>query len=327
MTAARKRRTGRPGMRLPRGKRRALLKRKWRLRRNVRAAGKSGQTPEQSVPAQAADNGGYDKGYADGLYDGGERCIDAHHPADLIFPDLTVESAVAAGLAALRPAGLPLLSPAQVAVELEASLRERRPYAFVRLGDGELLTLGQEVVLPIDEVRKAGAFLPYSGVHVLDAWARDTVANSLRAASLVGVPLSRKVYFQPLLFKALQAHGIDCRSLHMTTSTMNYNLYESGLLWPLLEGRRVLVVGNVAVQLAETLAQRGIVIAGAVTPVNGIRDIWRVLAVAVTHDFDLALVAAGIAAIPICVHLAADHGKVAIDFGHLANIVAGVPRV
>ena len=114
--------------------------------------------------------------------------------------------------------------------EMELAVNEKRPYAFIRLGDGELLTLAQEKVLTIEEVARDGPFLPYAGVNVPDLQARDELASCIRVATLIGVPLSRHPRFQPLLFAVLRAHGIDIHHLRLTTSTMNYTLYELGSL-------------------------------------------------------------------------------------------------
>ena len=47
----------------------------------------------------------------------------------------------------------------------------------------------------------------------------------------------------------------------------------------------------------------------------------RVVEEAGARAFDIALVAAGIPSVVICQRLAADYGKVAFDFGHLADAI------
>ncbi|MFC4304594.1 GT-D fold domain-containing glycosyltransferase [Cohnella boryungensis] len=268
----------------------------------------------------------YEQGYQDGLNDSGERILADQLPADMIIPDISLHEAVAAGVELLRKRGVPLLDSNSVYEELETALREKRPYAFVRLGDGELLTLAQDNVLTIPEIKRAGPFLPYAGITVPNLEARDELASCLKVATLVGVPMSRHPHFQPLLFAVLRAHGIDYRTLRYTTSTMNYLLEEQGLLLRLLSGRNIVIIGDVAAQLKQTLEAKGLTITGIVTPVNGYDDVTRVLSEAMQHDFDIALVAAGIAAIPIAVHLAGMSGKVTFDFGHLADRMAGLAR-
>ena len=292
----------------------ALQKRKKRvLRRRVRRVRHSAETAA------------YQRGYADGVTNGAEELLERLMPPDVLIPDLTPETALRAGIAALRSSGYPLLMPQAVFHELDAALREKRPFSFIRLGDGELLTLAQERVLPWDLIRTVGTFLPMAGVTVPDLAARDALLFALRNASLVGVPVSRKPFFQPLFVQIVRTYGIPLESLRLTTSTMNYSLDDHGLMMKLMEGRSVLVIGNVAPQLAAFLRSHGVTVTGVIAPVGGVRDAERVIALAAGVPFDLALVAAGIAAVPICVRLAALTGKVAIDFGSLANRMTGVP--
>jgi hypothetical protein len=277
---------------------------------------------QHSEPVE--NRGSYEQGYKEGVIAGGEKMLTDHIPSDLMIPDITAREAIEAGVRVLSNRGIPLVDPPGVYQELETAIREKRPYAFIRLGDGELLTLAQEKVLTHEEVRRAGSFLPYAGVKIPDLAARDEIASCIRVASLIGVPMSRHPHFQPLLFAVLRAHGIDYQNLRFTTSTMNYALYELGLLMKLLSGRKTLVIGNVASQLRQVLLEKGVEVTGVVTPVKGYDDVPRVVAEAAVHDFDIALVAAGIPAIPIAVHLAGISGKVTFDFGHLANRMAGI---
>ncbi|MFB9277952.1 GT-D fold domain-containing glycosyltransferase [Cohnella cellulosilytica] len=293
-------------------------------KRKMPVAMQSRSEPPNDLPQDRRRS--YEQGFQEGLIEGGERLLQEHLPSDMIIPDITAREAIAAGIETLKERGIPLLDSAAVYEELEAALREKRSYAFIRLGDGELLTLAQEKVLSLEEVRRAGQFLPYAGVTIPNPEARDELAECIKVASLVGVPMSRHPYFQPLLFAVLRAHGIDYRELRYTTSTMNYTMAEQGLLLRLFHGRKILIVGDVAEQLRQALADKGLEVVGTVTPVNGYYDVARVVAEAMQYDYDIALVAAGIPAIPIAVHLAGMGGKVTFDFGHLADRMAGLAR-
>nr|WP_255654987.1 GT-D fold domain-containing glycosyltransferase [Cohnella sp. REN36] len=209
--------------------------------------------------------------------------------------------------------------------EIERALTGRTPYSLVRLGDGELLTLSQDTVIPAQAVHREGPFLPNAGLDVPDPAARDELAAVLSRASLIGVPLSRRPHFQPLLFAVAASIGLALERLPLTSSLVNYSLYEQGYLMRLLANRRVLVIGNEAVALAQALSAAGIEVTGAVQPVDGIGDVGRIVEEGMRHAFDLALVSAGIAAVPICVHLAERTGRVALDFGHAGNAMSGVP--
>ncbi|WP_426448795.1 GT-D fold domain-containing glycosyltransferase [Paenibacillus sp. S-38] len=262
---------------------------------------------------------GYDEGYGKGLYAGGDAIVDLTLPFDAILPEVSIVEIVEAGVEQLRSRQFLLQSTEQIAERIQGALDRREPFSLVRVGDGEVLTLAQELALPIDEVRSKGAFLGYAGVDVPDLAARDQLAASLRAATVVGIPKLRNFTYQPLAFKALQAHGIDYRQLSLTHSLVNYYLHQQGYLGGLLRGRRVLLAGNVMKPLAEVLTENGILVSAVVTPVNGVKDIPRVMEEIRGCSFDIALVSSGIAAVTIAERIASEMGLVALDFGHLAD--------
>lgn len=223
---------------------------------------------------------------------------------------------------------LPHLLPAvDVAQSMAAALRDRRPLSVVRLGDGEALTLAQEILLPIPEVRRRGEFLPYAGVHPPDLAARDRLAAAVRSADIIGLTTAEHPDYGPLLLEALAAHGIDPATRVCTDAVVNYTLHEGGHLTRLLLSLprpRVLVAGNLGQRLSVALKSAGVEVVATVTPVRGCADVDRVIKEIALHSFDIGLVPAGIAAVIICAEAAHEFGKVMLDFGHLADeIIAG----
>lgn len=264
---------------------------------------------------------GHERGYREGLYDGGEAIVDQLLPAYEIVPDLTLRTIIQSGLAANPEHRLPLITAEAVQNRILESLNSRSPLALVRLGDGELLTLAQDLVLPIEQVKAEGHFLPYAGVEIPDLEARDQLMASLRRAQLVGVPSIRKKNYQPLAFEIFRAMGLTYREMPLTNSLVNFHLYEQGRLPSLLAGRRILAVGNRAEELAAYLRARGYAVAGAVAPVQGVKDVPVVMERIHQHDFDIALISAGVAAVILAERTANELGKVAIDFGHMADVL------
>lgn len=267
----------------------------------------------------------YVKGYREGLYDGGERLLEAALPADRIVPDISVAEAIAAGIPHVLTRSLRLMGPDELCAEMASALAAGSPCSVVRLGDGELLTLAQDTLKPADEIARESPFLSYAGVDAPDGEARDTLAAAVRKATVVGVPLSRRPNYQPLLFEALRRNGVSPESLRLTSSTINYALYESGQLMRLAAGKRIAIVGNSAEALARALRAAGLDVVHTVSPVDGIADYASAVERAAAVPFDLALVSAGVAAVPICVWLAERTGKVAFDFGHMADRLGGTP--
>lgn len=242
-------------------------------------------------------------------------------PPYYVLPELTADDLIEAGFRQHALSLMPLLSPSAVSGLLMDALSLGRPFSLVRLGDGELLALAHDTVLTVEEARARGPFLSYAGIQLPDHLVRDHMAASLLAADLIGIPESRHPNYQGLLFPVLRHYGIDYRSLRLTSSTINYALNEQGYLMRVLQGRRVLIVGNKAAGLAQVLAIYGIQVSGCVGEVNGAADTNRVMnrIRELRGSFDIALVAAGIAAVILCPIIAQELGVAAVDFGHLAN--------
>ena len=271
---------------------------------------------------------GHDAGYIKGKYEGEamsewrgdiDGLIDKFIPDYEILPDFSAEQVIAAGVEHLRPHFRHLLNPDELGGLILHALEAGLPFSLVRIGDGELLTLAQEKVLSIEQVKEQGSFLGYAGVNVPDLEARDQLRDAIIRASVVGIPKLRVRNFQPLALAAFKAHGIDFASLTLTDSLINYYLYQSGYLSRILAGRRVLIAGNLAEPLANYMRSHGVNVVAAISPVEGVKDVPRVMAEIAKHDFDVALIAAGISAVLISERIATDLGRVAIDFGHLAN--------
>lgn len=333
-----------------------IRKGKLRLRRGGKRKGKAALKssraalpPDHNLGAQLAStyNQGYDAGYDDalrkhaqaspseaaaaaamasladeynkGLYNGGEGMVDELLSDTECLPDLPVRQIIEAGIAHLSPRMIRLLSAHDVFNRMMNALQEGNPLSVIRLGDGELLALAQEVALDEAQVRSQGHFLNYAGIQVPDLSARDQLAQAVRTADIVGIPKLRLPNFQPLAFTVFKVHGISYQQLQLSTSTINYALYLEGYLKRLLVGRRVLLVGNTAHGLGDVMGRNGIHVARAIAPVHGIHDIPRVMNEIAGCDFDIALVSAGIPAVIIAQRIARDLGRVALDFGHLAD--------
>lgn len=245
-------------------------------------------------------------------------------PPYTVLPEVTAQDVIAAGLNLFQGQLIHLLRPEDVYQRFVNSLSAQQPLSVVRIGDGELLALAHETVLPLEHALAMGRFLPSAGMALPDPGAREMLVSSLRKADIVGIPQSRLRTYQGLLFPVFRHYGISYRSLTLTTSTINYALHEYGLLQLLLQDKRVLIIGDTAPFLADLLVSASVAVTGVISPVNGFVDIPRVMAEAAVCSFDLALVASGIPAVVICQRIASELGKVALDFGHLADkLVSG----
>ncbi|MDK8192096.1 GT-D fold domain-containing glycosyltransferase [Paenibacillus sp. UMB7766-LJ446] len=273
------------------------------------------------APAQpaAAPESGYAEGFRDGVFAGGEALVAQHIPPDHILPAVAAADLIEAGFRQYAPTLTRLASPHEMAGQIQRALDAQRPLSVVRLGDGELLTLAADTVLPGEQVQELAPFLPYAGVPRSTPDIRAELAEAIQGADWVGVPISRAPTFQGLLFPVFRHFGIDWSRLNLTSSTINYSLHQSGLLLPVIHGRRVLLIGSQAAELGALLNGRGVHVTGIIGAVEGVADIPRVMQQTAEHSFDIALVAAGIPAVILCRRIAGELGRVAIDFGHLAD--------
>lgn len=257
--------------------------------------------------------------YREGIYSGGEALVEKWMPDGMLLPDVTCEDIIQAGLEYYRSHMLQLAGTSEIRDLLWTAIVEKRPLSLVRIGDGELLSLAYDTVMSPAEVYELGAFLPYAGVPVPDASVQMFLIDAIKGANYIGVPVSRKPAFQMLMFRIFRHYQLPIREMSLTTSTINFSLYHTGYLIPLLYGRRILLIGNKAVSTAQVLRGKGINVTGTIYPVSGFSDIDQVLTSCSKYEYDIALVAAGVPAVVICQRIASTYGKVAIDIGHVAD--------
>lgn len=216
-----------------------------------------------------------------------------------------------------------LLSPDEVMQRINYAYQNKSPLSIVRLGDGEALTLSQELILSCKEIKKR-EWLPYAGLIVPDLESRDQLAKSIKKADIVGVAMNSLPDFTPLLIKSFSAHNIDTHSLALTNACINYFLLENDRLKRFLVAHRkpkVLLIGNRASQLLPFLTREGVKVVGLLKMVRGLKDWPRVVKLTTLYKYDIALVSAGIPAVIISEKISKESKTIALDFGHAADVI------
>jgi hypothetical protein len=184
----------------------------------------------------------------------------------------------------------------------------------------DLIPLAQGTVYSNEEVQSAGGhFLPYAGVSIPDYNARTQLNKAIRRASIIGVPISRKPLFQNLFFRLARHYKWPLQRMQLTTSLINFELADTTNLYrSLLQQHQVLLIGNQMPLVKEKYENEGITnIVGAIT-IDGTKSIPEVLSQAERYEYEVVLVSAGVATAIICPKFS-KLGKVAIDFGHMAD--------
>ncbi|NEW04425.1 glycosyltransferase [Paenibacillus sp. SYP-B3998] len=265
---------------------------------------------------------------ADGLYLGGEAYVESSLPPLTVLP-IELSLIINAGLETMSDQLVPLQTPTVVKASILDSLNKGQGFSLIRLGDGELLTLAQETVLSTEEVRNAGGhFLEYAGLNLPDLQVRDALATAVMHADVIGIPSKRSATFQGLFHRIAYYYSWPLHSMRFTSSIINYQLAEVTDLYPfLLNSYRTLLLGNRMHDLNILLAEQGFSQIQGNIGVNGAASIDSVCEKTNSYNFDVTLISAGIAAPLICNRLR-EQGKIAIDFGHMADeLIRGAIRL
>jgi len=187
-----------------------------------------------------------------------------------------------------------------------------------------------------------------SGVDYPDLVARDRLCEAVRSASLIGIPVRNRPGrsrahmklvegFQTVFLELLKIMNLNPKNMKFGDSALHYLLYSSGWMnkilfpanypeicrqysFPADYKPEILLVGNRAGELAEIMKPHELRISGVISPVN-MSNIDETMARISEHSFDIALMAAGIAAKILCPATAARMNRVAIDAGHLFDLL------
>lgn len=203
-------------------------------------------------------------------------------------------------------------TPALIVDRIGHSQASGRPFSLIRLGDGELMVLAQELVYSLDWIKNNvawGGCNTYCGVRLPNLELRDRMIDSIARADMVGVFADDE--FTRQVFNAV---GIQPRSICYAFENVYLPMYKPFV--DLIRHHPPLLVGRPAEQFARFLYEKlGVVVPGIV-PINGYEEIDTCIEAMVGIGHEWSLVSAGCNATVICTTMADQWGKVAIDFGH-----------
>jgi hypothetical protein len=204
-----------------------------------------------------------------------------------------------------------LMSVPAVAEAFRKALEEKQAICSVNLGDGEIIFLAYQRVPGFEKWPSSSDIDPYFQ-YVSD--------SSIRAAMLEGVLQSHIVAMPAYLYTGnwpdaeLFLEHFAIPTQRICDSYMGRLLHSSGLLYKILEHKRVYLIGNHGLNLLPLMEKHHIELAGH-TPVNYFEDIPRVQAEIGKADFDMALLSAGMPTLILAPWIKATLNRCALDFG------------
>ncbi|MFD1677060.1 GT-D fold domain-containing glycosyltransferase [Alicyclobacillus fodiniaquatilis] len=246
------------------------------------------------------------------------------HLIDLPFDKSLADIIAESGQEQAPNAQLRTLSVNDIEQQIDTALNDGTGFSLISLGDTECGFLGvaRDVVVPyLDIPRKGYENAGYAKTKTNEDEERAQLLDAIQSASVIGLPILRHGLTQRPLLDVLAANDIALAAQQWCDSTAAYKLIASGKLAKILRrpALRILCIGNESLRLMPFLRKHGLQVIAALSPVRGVRDVERIVQKAATFHFDLALVAAGAASVPICARLAQTRQVVAIDIGKGAD--------
>lgn len=197
----------------------------------------------------------------------------------------------------------------------------KKPFALVRIGDGENFILAQEPIhtsRELIEMYNVVAGYGYSGIAIPNLKARDRLLNAVRRATVVGFLSQTDCYcWYPMTEKIFNHYGIKpSRSCY---AFINLELVTLPHFYILFRQARILLVGKPMAKLARVLIRRyrfkNIV---GLLNLRDYRDLDLVLDQMPRYNFEAAFIAAGANA-KIVATAAMDMGRIGLDLGHAVD--------
>lgn len=224
-----------------------------------------------------------------------------------------------------------MLSTKEVIEKIDRAIVHKRPFALVRVGDGENIVLAQRKVMKLKDVVKTrwGSLSRKTnrkGISLPNIEARDRLVKAIKRADVVGIPhyddeeiQAPQKYLRSLTDKCFRAHNIHPTAICHTF--VNRHMVERESFWQMLRGRRVVIISRWAKQFAKLIDQRyGDLDIKVVKKIDfdRYRDIKFTIDQMQGVKCDVVLVSAGVNAVILATELKRKQGRVALDFGKAA---------
>lgn len=196
------------------------------------------------------------------------------------------------------------------------ALRNKKGFSLIRISDGETRVLGHNIFVHMHEIPW---WLEYSGVKLPNEKARQDLINAMKKADVVALHEIEDHYvFYRLTRDVLNYFNIKPKNI--CRITIVGELVRNGYLNSLVKDRKLVLIGRRAPQAVKVFSDMGAFVTAVLIleGYDGIEDILKRLEFC---NFEIAIVSAGIPASIICPEIALRFGKLAIDFGHMMDIL------
>ncbi|BAK98399.1 hypothetical protein OBV_12010 [Oscillibacter valericigenes Sjm18-20] len=201
-------------------------------------------------------------------------------------------------------------------------VKKKVPLSLIRIGDGELSVMAQNIVLPTEFLKKSAAWNSpkYCGISLKQDFEnhysmRDKCIEAVKNADLVGVFPNEE--FTSRVFSAI---GFRPKQVFYAFGNVYFCFIQEFI--DLLISDPPLLVGKQAADFANYLEKTlGVQAAGIYTGINSPEDLEQTIDYMAHYPHDWSLVSAGVNADLIAPVMAREYGKVCIDYGHAMDVL------
>lgn len=202
------------------------------------------------------------------------------------------------------------------------SVKNKLPLSLIRIGDGELSVMSQNIVLPTEYLTKSAAWnsTDYCGVSLKQDlenhyYMRDKCIEAVKEADLVGVFANGD--FTNRVFSAI---AYKPKKTFYAFANIYFCFIKEFI--DLMISNPPLLIGKQAVDFANYLEKvLKIKVAGTYTDISSPDDIEKTIDYMRNSKHDWSLVSAGVNANIIAPIMAKEYGKVCIDYGHGMDVL------
>lgn len=209
------------------------------------------------------------------------------------------------------------LSEQELFNRIKNAIESNKGFSMLRIGDGECYVLGQDVVFPVDWIREniywfSDSF--YCGTAIPNLEARDRCLKAVKNADLLGVFTGQEV--PQAIFSA---YKIPTNNIFYAFMNIGLPMYKPFV--ELIKKYPPLIVGRPAERFSRLLSEELDIEAPYLNEVQSYEDVDSCIEKMLQIPHRWSLISAGINALIIADIMARKHDKVAIDFGHAADMV------
>lgn len=211
-----------------------------------------------------------------------------------------------------------LLDHSLVVNKIEKAVEQKSSFSLGRFGIGEISFLSWPTYPLLLENFKQ--YQSYAGITCSPEIIKNELLAAIKTVDMAGLIASWR-----LEDWAMATHRVieqlKIMPKNMCCAWIMHDMVHKGTLWPLLNKKKVILVGRRSAEAVPIFKEMGVHITGSF-PLNGYEELDNVFYTILNDpNWEIALISAGIPATILAPRIAKASGRIAIDFGHALDII------